>query len=212
MVEHLEQGNIAANSGLATPANLFELHGDTYACSLRVWGNSIGELWDPNKKDYIEVEGLPAPLMQAHKNLWEINGDDYLVEYQNNYYYMMDHIYSEHDLRSFGLDRWSELYEVALANAIEAASHEALKDTIVLVAKKSVSLGAMHVVSVLVKPEATKENVDKIREILSGCMFKMPDKALSQPSLSSLIHSAASKVAVSPTTPTCQTKTAEVEH
>ncbi len=172
---------IAATEGNAvnnvTPENFIAMHGDTYSWSLRVWGGATGELWDHHKQDYIQKSELPKPLLTAHENLWEISGDDYLVEYQGRYYYMMDHIYNENAARSLGVDNWNDLYSIALQNAAHAARHEALKDALILVAEKSVALGAMHVVSVLVNAEESKEHVDKIRQVLSDCMFQMPEKS-----------------------------------
>ena len=103
---------------------------------------------------------------------------------------MMDHIYNETVARDCGIERWNDLYDIALENAIKAAKDKALKDAIVLVARKSVSLGAMHVVSVLVNAEETKDNVEKMKEVLSHCMFKKTERGLEKSSLSAQIRSA----------------------
>jgi len=161
-----------------------------YISDLSIWGAGVfRELWDPHKKEYIQKENLPVPLRKAYDNLWESSGDDYLVEYYGNYYLMLDHAYYKDSADYYGVQGLSELFDIALENAKTAASHDALKDCLVLVSKSCKENGDIHFVSVLIDAEASKEKVDQIKGILAECMFKN-SKIAQKKSLDSQIQSA----------------------
>lgn len=175
-------------SGL--PENMVVYTNGKYFSDLSIWGSGVwGELWDPHKKEYIQKEDLPAPLLKAHENLWEMSGDDYLVEYFGKYYLMLDHAYYGEHANDYGVDNLSELFDIALYNAKTAAVQSALKDCHVLVSKSCRENGNIHFVSVLIDAEASKEKLDQAKNALAECMFKKPEQD-QQKSLESLIQSA----------------------
>ena len=163
------------------PENITVYSSDRYSANVKVWCNAlVGEIWDPYKKDYITKTELPDALLHAYENLCDFTGDDYLVEYDGNYYYMIDHVYNDRLAWDLNIHNNDELYAVALKNAITIANYDELKDTVVLLSKSSFMPGSIskesHYVSVLVNPYETKENLEKIKQVLDEHMFKLPDK------------------------------------
>lgn len=162
--------------------NIIEYSSDIYSKKLHVWCNAlIGEFWNPVKQDYITKEELPGPLLHAYENLCDFTGDDYLVDYENKFYYMIDHVYNERLAGDLNIHSNEGLYAVALENAKTISRYDELKDTVILVSKgfSSFSGGISndnHYVSILIDPYTPKEIVDKINKISSEHMFKLPEK------------------------------------
>ena len=156
---------------------------------LKIWCNAAGDLWDPHKEKYIETPELPKDLLEAYEKLWEGTGDDYLVEYRGQYYYMLDHVYHEKSVFKDGEFVTQNSYELATNNAKTIANCEALKDTIILLSKGSCWIGPEHFVSVLISPYEAEGNLKKIKETLNRYMFQDSGKDMPQ-SLNSQIQSA----------------------
>ena len=183
---------------LQLPKNVVVYTDGRYLSDLAIWGAGVfGELWDPYKKKYIHKDDLPAPLQKAYENLWESSGDDYLVEYSGKYYYMLDHAYHKESACDYGVQKMSELFDIALENAKTVAVNEALSDCLVLVSKSCRENGDVHFVSVLIDAEESRTKVDQIKNVLAECMFKNPEHAQKK-SIVSQVKFASARVAASP--------------
>lgn len=161
---------------------------------LKIWCNAAGELWDPHKEQYIETKQLPRDLLAAYETLWEGTGDDYLVEYHGQYYYMLDYVYHEKMVLKDGEYISQDSYETAKFNAQTVAKSEALNDTIILLSKASPWIGQEHFVSVLINPYESNENLTNMKESLALHMFQNPDMTMTQP-LHTKIESASLRTA-----------------